>query len=165
MDFVWDHSVELNSSFALYPHDSKSLLAIVPNTKLTQTSVLNIIFSPFLKIWIWTFLAFIIFRLFLRKVINTQRNDRTIGQLILHTYALLLCVGDNRGIQNLSERILVWFISIIGFLECNMLIGQLFTYYSAQSNTPIINSISDLQQSSLSVQIPVVFQDLGEIFR
>lgn len=165
MDFVWDHTVELNSPYALYPHESKNLLAVVPNIQRSQTQILKIISSPFIPIWTMTFLPFTIFRIILEKVTPAPKIERSVGQLTFHTFELLIGAGNNRNVQKLSERVLVWFISMIGLLEGNLLIGQLFSDYSAHSYTPTINTISDLQQSSLSVQISDVRQDLRTLFR
>lgn len=165
MEFVWDHNVKLNSPYALYPHASQSLQAIVPNIQRSQSPVLRIINSPFITIWFLTFLPFTVFRIILKMLSKTRRNEQSVGQITFHTLALLFGAGNNRSIQKVSERMLVWFISMIGLLEGNMLIGQLFSDYSAMSYSPAINTISDLQKTTLSVQVPDIRRDLRELFR
>lgn len=165
MDLIWDCNVGLNSPYALYPHDLRSLLAIVPNIQRSQSPVLKILKSSFTTIWFLTILLFTVFRVILEHVAHKPRNERSIGQHTFQTFALLIGAGNNRSVQRLYERMLVWFISMIGLLEGNLLIGQLFSDYSAQSNDSMINTIAELQQSSFSVQIPDDRRYLRDIFR
>lgn len=159
---MWDPYVELNSRFALYSHGAKDLVAIIPNIqRLQKLPILRIADSPLLKSWLLTILLFLISR---RMFTSVSGIERTTGHVTFYTFALLIGAGNDSSVRTISERILVAFISIIGLLEGNILCGQLFSDYSTQSYTPAINSITELKQSSLSVQIPDMFSDLRTIF-
>lgn len=144
----------------LYPHDFVDYVIIVPNDRNEQSTVSNeLLSSPLFKVWASSIILFTVMRIMIRKLYPERDIQHTSQNALIYiffnTFGLSFGTTSAHGASNLTEKIVVLFVSIFCILSGIFCTGFLLVKMTSSKNVPKINSIAELMEHpELTVIIP-----------
>lgn len=141
-----EQTSEYNEDASTYPHEMDSIVVIVPNIRLVQTSMLTTLLEmPLFSVWAFAIGLFSVSRKAIRKILQKPKNY--FFEILIDTFGISFATGGGTAsavLHSRTENLLLLFLSVFSMLASIFCSGILFQQMTSSTSRPAINSLKDL---------------------
>lgn len=133
--------------YSTYPHETDSIVVVVPNIRLVQTTMLeSLLEMPLFSVWAFAILLFTVSRKIIRNILRASRNNCM--DIFIDTFGISFATGGGglaaATLHSRAENLLILFLSVFSMLASIFCSGILFQQLTSSVSRPAINSLKDL---------------------